>query len=77
MEILHTRDRATTLFLLIQSRHQRFQNATFLNNEFVSGTGVRISTQTVRNRLHEFELDARRPAIRSVDETTHAGQVRL
>ena len=73
MEILHTdmagdRDRATTQrqdrFLLIQSRRQRFLNATRLNNEFRNGTGVRISTQTVRNRLHEFGLSARRPAVR-------------
>ena len=76
------RDRATThrqdRFLLIQSRRQRFQNATSLNNEFKKRTGVRISTQTVRNRLHEFGLIARRLAsTRSVDETTHAGQVRL
>ena len=62
------RDRATTQrqdrFLLIQSRRQRFPNATSLNNEFRNGIGVRISTQTVRNRLHEFGLNARRPAIR-------------
>ena len=47
------RDRATTQrqdrFLLIQSRRQRFLNATRLNNEFRNGTGVRTSTQTVRN----------------------------
>ena len=50
------RDRATTqrqdrfffffFFFLIQSRHQRFLNATSLNNEFRNRTGVRISTQT-------------------------------
>ena len=50
-------------FLLTQSRRQRFPNATSLNNEFRNGTGVRISTQIVRNRLHEFRLIARRPAI--------------
>ena len=62
------RDRATTQrhdrFLVFQSRRQRFPNASSLNNEFRHGTGVRISTQTVRNRLHEFGLNARRPAIR-------------
>ena len=61
-------DRAITQhqdrFLLMQSQRQWFQNATFLNNEFRNGTGVRIFTQTVRNRLHEFGLNARRPAIR-------------
>ena len=49
--------------MLIQSRRQRFYNATSLNNEFRNGTGVRISTYTVRNKLHEFGLNARRPAI--------------
>ena len=39
-------------------------NATSLNNEFRKETGVGISTQTVRNRFHEFGLNARRPAIR-------------
>ena len=62
------RDRATIQrqdrFLLIQSRRQWFLKATRLNNEFRNGTGVRISTQTVRNRLHEFGLSARRPAVR-------------
>lgn len=62
------RERATTQrqdrFLLIQSRRQRFLNATHLNNDFRNGTGVHISTQTVRNRLHEFGLNARRPAVR-------------
>ena len=52
------RDRATTQrqdrFLLIQSRRQRFPNASSLNNEFRNGAGVCISTQTERNRLHEL-----------------------
>ena len=56
-------DRAITRhqdhFLLIQSRRQRFQNTTTLNNEFKNGTGLRISTQTVRNSLHEFGLNNR------------------
>ena len=38
--------------------------ATRLNNKFRNGTGVRIATQTVRSRLHEFGLSARRPAVR-------------
>ena len=63
------RDRTATrrqgrFFLLIQSRRQRFHNATSLNNEFRNGTGERISTQTVRIRPHEFGLNARRPAMR-------------
>ena len=62
------RDRTSTRrqgrLLLIQSRRQRFHNATSLNNEFRNETGVRISTQTVINRLHEFGFNARRPAKR-------------
>ena len=50
-------------FLLVQSRRQRFPNATSLYNEFRNGTVVLISTQTVRNRLHEFGLNARRTAL--------------
>ena len=53
------RDRTTTLrqgrFLLIQSGRQY---------DFRNGTGVRITTQTVRTRFHEFGLNARSPAIR-------------
>ena len=51
-------------FLVIQSRRQRLQNANALKNESRNGAGVNISTQTVRKRLHEFGLSARRPAIR-------------
>ena len=49
---------------LIQSRRERFQNAKALNKELRKKAGVYISTQTVRNRLHEFGLNAMRPAIR-------------
>ena len=51
-------------FLLIQSRRQRFHNATSLNNEFRNRTGECISKQTVNNRLHEFGVNAMRPAMR-------------
>ena len=62
------RDRATTqrqdrLLLLIQSRRQRFPNATSLNNEFRNGAGACKTIQAVRNRLHEFGLNSRRPAL--------------
>ena len=60
-------NRATTQcqshFLLIQSRRRRFSNATSLKHEFWNGTGVCISTQTVRNRHHEFGLNVRGPSI--------------
>ena len=59
-----SRDGFSSPILLIQYRRQRFQNATSFNTESRNGNGVRISTQTVRNRLHEFRLNARIPAIR-------------
>jgi len=62
------RQRATTQaedrFLVIQTRRHRFMNATTLRNDVENATGVRVSTQTVRNRLHSVGMRARRPAIR-------------
>ena len=51
-------------FLVVQARRHRFDNATTLHRYFQSATGVRISTQTIRNRLHDAGLRSRRPAIR-------------
>ena len=48
--------------LLVSSNH--FRNATSLPNDFQNATNVRLSTQTIRNRLHSSGLMARRPAIR-------------
>ena len=71
-------DRVTTQrqdrFLLIRSRRQRFLNAKRLNNEFRNETGVRISTLTVRNRLHECQ-ETRRTC--PVDATACARLARL
>ena len=38
-------------FLVVQARRHRFDNATTLRRDFQNATGVRISTQTIRNRL--------------------------
>ena len=51
-------------FLVVQARRHRFDNATTLRKDFQNATGVRISTQTIRNRLHDAGLGSRRPAIR-------------
>ena len=51
-------------FLVVQARRHRFDNATTLLRDFQNATGVRISTQTIRNRLHDAGLRSRRPAIR-------------
>ena len=51
-------------FLVVQARRHRFDNTTTLCRDFQNATGVRISTQTIRNRLHDASLRSRRPAIR-------------
>lgn len=62
------RQRSTTQredrFIVVQARRQRFVTATALQNDFQNATGVRLSTQTIRNRLHTAGMRARRPAIR-------------
>ena len=45
------------------ARRNCFRNATSLCNDFLNATNVRVSTQTIRNRLHSSGLMARRPAI--------------
>lgn len=59
------RPRATTVvddrYLRIAARRNPDSNATMLNNAFRSATGRRVSTQTVRNRLHDAQLYSRRP----------------
>ena len=57
-------------FLMVQAQRHRFDNATTFRRDFQNATGVRISTQTIRNRLHDAGLRSRRPAIR-VPLTVH------
>lgn len=40
-----------------------FQSARRLQRGFQDATGIRLSTQTIRNRLHEVRMNARRPAL--------------
>ena len=63
-------------FLVVQARRHRFDNATTLRRDFQNTTGVRISTHTIRNRLHDAGLRSRRPAIR-VPLTRYHVQMRL
>ena len=63
-------------FLVVQARRHRFDNATTLRRDFQNATGVRISTQTIRNQLHDAGLRSRRPAIR-VPLTRYHVQMRL
>ena len=55
--------RAQDRFIVLQARRHGFNNATTLHSELQNATGVRLSTQTIRNRLHEAGLRPRRPAI--------------
>ena len=63
-------------FLVVQAWRHRFDNATTLRRDFQNATGVRISTQTIRNWLHDAGLRSRRPAIR-VPLTWYHVQMRL
>ena len=62
------RPRATTRredqYVVLSARRQRFVTARRLQTDLQTATGTRVSTQTVRNRLHQAGLQARRPAQR-------------
>ena len=45
--------------LVVQAWRHQFDNATTLRRDFQNATGVRISTQTIRNRLHDAGLRSR------------------
>jgi transposase len=53
-------------YLSDMAKRQRFQSVARLNSDFRTATGVRVSAQTVRNRLHTANLRAYRPAVRSI-----------
>ena len=54
-----SRTRAQDRFIALQARRHRFNNATTLRSELQKATSVRLSTQTIRNRLHEAGLRSR------------------
>ena len=64
------RPRATTQrqdrFLVTLARRNRFDDASNLNRQFHQATGVRITPQTLRNRLHAANFRGRRPAVRPI-----------
>jgi transposase len=60
-------DRQTALL----AKRNRMSSASTLNREFRAASGVRISTQTVRNRLHASGLHARKPAVRPPSTARH------
>ena len=74
------RERSTTQaqdrFIALEALHHGFNSATTLHSKLQNATGVRLSTQTIRNWLHEAGLRSRRPAI-SIPLTRHHVQERL
>ncbi|GFS70944.1 transposable element Tcb2 transposase [Trichonephila clavipes] len=61
------RPRATTStddrYIQLIARRNRTENATQLQRQLLLATGQRVFSQTVRNRLHEGGLYARRPMV--------------
>ncbi|GFX03150.1 transposable element Tcb2 transposase [Trichonephila clavipes] len=59
--------RATTStddrYIQLTARQNRTENATQLQRQLLLATGRRVSSQTVRNRLHEGGIYARRPMV--------------
>ncbi|KAG1670904.1 hypothetical protein GQR58_016621 [Nymphon striatum] len=63
-------------YLMNLCLRNRFHSARRLNNDFAAATGVIVSTQTIRNRLHRANMHARRPA-QCVPLTPAHGRIRL
>ncbi|GFT20616.1 HTH_Tnp_Tc3_2 domain-containing protein [Trichonephila clavipes] len=61
------RPRATTStnhrYMQLTARRNRTENATQMQRQLLLATGRRVFSQTVRNRLHEGRLCARRPMV--------------
>ena len=64
------RPRSTTArqdrYMSLMARRHRFQSAVQLNTDFHAASGVRITPQTLRQRLHAANLRAHRPAVRPI-----------
>ena len=55
----------------LMARRHRFQSAVQLNTDFHAASGVRITPQTLRQRLHAANLRAHRPAVRPILRRRH------
>ena len=63
-------------FLYLSTLRDRTVTAPMLRHRLMQAANVNVSVSTVRNRLHEFDLQSRRPAIR-IPLTPDHRQVRL
>ncbi|GFU62139.1 transposable element Tcb2 transposase [Trichonephila clavipes] len=61
------------VIMKLTARRNRTENATQLQRQLLLATGRRVSSQTVRNRLHEGGLYARRPMSVTPDVFLYGG----